>query len=177
VQPRSNKRIIIGVTALIALIAIAIFLFFSSTPAKRTSTTTQQSGPILVPAGKPNNAGDNAKSSVSTTPPAPISASGGSTQTTTQSSSPAAASSAIAVSDFSITPQGDSSGTIRIADTVSGVTEASCSLVLTSPSGQVRTVNGTLLYSGSAYFCSFGSVAGITEKGTWSGRITASASK
>ena len=163
-RQRSIKKPVAVSIVLLVLIGGVAVLTYRHFNSADTTNPTAQTKPITSPAGQPNNAGDNAKSSVGSPAPAP---------STSPVNTPTPAATPLSVTHMTITPQGDSAGTIRVANTVTGTSSATCALTLTSPSAITRSVTGSLLYSGSSYFCSFGSITGINEKGTYTARLTA----
>jgi hypothetical protein len=60
-----------------------------------------------------------------------------------------------------------------VANTVVGASSGSCILELTDPTGQKTSLAGTIKTSGSAFFCSFDAINGITKSGTWTAKLTA----
>jgi cytoskeletal protein RodZ len=153
---RKSNRIYyyLGALALVLVLA-AVVMAYTNHRQTATVVTPQVSGTAEPSPGQSGNPGDQAKSQTSSTPTPQSSA--------TPVSTPAA--STIAITDFTVAPR--SGGQIHVASQISGTTSGTCTLGLTSPTGSARSVSGTVTYSGTYYLCSFDTISGVTETGTW----------
>jgi hypothetical protein len=80
--------------------------------------------------------------------------------------------SSVTVSNFAVSYLGN--GKIKAPNVITGASAGSCILSLTSPSKKASSFTGSIIYGGTYYFCSFGAMAGISEKGGWSATLSAS---
>lgn len=108
------------------------------------------------------NPGDSAKSTISEA-----------ANKTTPTPTASASSAGVTISDFTLTPQ-KNSGQVYITSQIAGITSGTCSLLLTSPSSRTQAASGTVDYDGHFYFCSMSLINGVTEPGTWSGKLDVS---
>lgn len=159
-QKFRNKKLQLVLLTVLTLVLVGGLAY----QAKHNSTSPKPEptqSPTPKP-GQPGNPGDEAKTSVNKV--------ASSSPSPTSQSSPA-----VLVTDFTVTP--NTGGTVKVANQVNGVKEGSCSLNLTSPSGQTKQFTGSVGWSGTYYFChDFGTITGITESGTWSANLSAGTS-
>ena len=152
---------LIGAAAVV--VAVAGVAAYAASRSGRHTTVTPQTADLASPTptpspGQPGNPGDTAKSPAGAVTPTPT-------------PTPAAS---IVLSDFTVAAR--PGGQIHVTSQLTGATAGSCTLALTSPSGQAQSVGGTISWSGTYYFCTFNSTSTVTESGTWSARLTASGS-
>jgi hypothetical protein len=149
------------VIAVVVLVAGGFWLYTATKPhVDLTEPAINGQTPTPSP-GTPGNAGDAAKSDQgknATPSPTPV--------PTTVSGAPT-----ITVSDFNITPRSGGTAVVQ-NDVVSGVTSGACSLALTSPSDNPQIFTGQVTSAGSYYSCSFGTITGISETGTWKASLS-----
>jgi hypothetical protein len=147
-------------TALIAVVLILVLgtLVFSARRSREAAIATPTATPTPSP-GQPGNPGDVAKEAQSTVPP------------TAKPTTPTPAPASIGISDFTVTPQGD--GTVHVANIITGASSGTCSIELSHSGSSTITQVGSIITSGTYYFCSFGAIAGVTDTGSWTAKLTA----
>lgn len=148
----------IGAIVICVALAAVIFLWATSQPKTQSSNST---APAQPKPGSPGNPGDANKSRLgnqaSTTP-----TSTPNTPTTTPEPT-------VAISGLSIQPRND--GTAHVSDQIVGASDGSCSVSLTSPSGQKQVDSISVVWSGTYYSCS-GTITGVSEAGSWTANMT-----
>ncbi|GEM_PF-2146691 len=164
-RPSKHFLIVSGVLITLGLAGVAYSMYSGKIQIHNTTVNPAQGSSTPIPSpGTAGNPGDAAKSTIgaSTNPATP-----------TPAKSAAPSSSVLTISDFTLTPQ-KGSGKVFITSQISGITSGTCSLVLTSPSSKTQTAGGTIDYDGHFYFCSMSLISGVTEAGTWSGKLNVS---
>jgi hypothetical protein len=159
---RKNRRIYYYLAALALTLVVAALAVAYSHHQPTVTVTPQTSTTPEVSPGQPGNPGDQTKSGYSPTPKP--------TTAKTASPTPGANTQTITVADFTVAPR--AGGQIHVASTVTGTTAGACTLGLTSPQGNVRSVTGAVTNSGTYFNCSFATIDGVTETGTWKASLS-----
>ncbi len=155
---QSKIKIVVLLVCLVFLATLVAVYYNLWKPHTKVINYTALPTPTPSP-GKPGNPGNSAKSNQASSSP-------------TLAPTPSPAS--ITITSFTINPR--SGGQVHVTSYLSGTTSGTCSLTLISPSNQVHKFVGTIEFSASYYFCSFGTIDSITEGGNWTAALTAAGS-
>ena len=167
-RPSKQFLIVTGSVITLGIAGVAYSMYSVNKQASNTTVNPTQGSSSPAPSpGTAGNPGDVAKTAISKS---------ASAATPAPTATPAAAStSSVSITNFTLTPQTTqpSSGQVYITSQITGITSGTCSLALTSPGAKSQTASGTVGFDGHIYFCSMSTITGVTEAGTWRGKLVA----
>jgi len=159
-KKREKRRVWLAVLAVLLVGGLCVLAYTQFKSQKTASTAASKPTPAPGP-GQPGNPGDEAKSAISA-------------QSASSPTPAPNAGAAIAIQLF--TPESRSGGDAHVISQLAGATSGSCTLTLTSPSGATSTFDGQIQWDGTYASCSFGTISGVSQSGTWKASLTAASS-